>query len=136
MVLLATTPGGAAPVAVPAAQPDGVAVVITRYQARIPELMAREHIPGLAVALSTATGWADHDVPARLHRPQRLRAPPRAAHHAAHAAPPHRGLHPRGSPRQQLRAGARRFRRACPQHLRHLAAVPVGTGYAYSNLGS
>ena len=67
---------------------------------------------------------ADHDLPARLHGPQRLRAAPRAADHAADAAELHRRLHPRGAARQQLRAGARRLRRARAQHLRHLAAVP------------
>ena len=35
-VLLTTTSGGAAAVAAPTAQPDGVAEVIARYQARSP----------------------------------------------------------------------------------------------------
>ncbi|HEU4426517.1 MAG TPA: serine hydrolase domain-containing protein, partial [Pilimelia sp.] len=50
-VLLTTMSGGAPAVAVPAVQRDGVAAVIARYQARIPALMAQEHIPGLALAL-------------------------------------------------------------------------------------
>ncbi len=50
-VLLVTTWGGAVAVQVPAARRDAVAEVIASYQATIPELMAQEHIPGLAVAL-------------------------------------------------------------------------------------
>jgi hypothetical protein len=50
-VLLTTPWGGAAAVAGPAAPRDGVAAVIASYQARIPELMAQKHIPGLALAL-------------------------------------------------------------------------------------
>jgi CubicO group peptidase (beta-lactamase class C family) len=50
-VLLATASGGAAAVATPAAQRDGAAAVIAYYQARIPELMKSEHIPGLSVAV-------------------------------------------------------------------------------------
>jgi len=42
--------GGAA-VAGPADLGDGVATVIASYQARIPQLMASKHIPGLALAL-------------------------------------------------------------------------------------
>jgi CubicO group peptidase (beta-lactamase class C family) len=49
-VLLASMSGGAA-VAAPAGPRDGVAAVIASYQARIPTLMDRKHIPGLAVAL-------------------------------------------------------------------------------------
>ena len=49
-VLLTTMSGGAAPVALPG-QRDGVDAVIVSYRARIPELMAQEHIPGLALAL-------------------------------------------------------------------------------------
>jgi len=50
-VLLAATSGGATAVAAPAGQRDGVAGVIASYQARIPQLMAQEHIPGVALAL-------------------------------------------------------------------------------------
>jgi CubicO group peptidase (beta-lactamase class C family) len=50
-LLVATTSGASAAVAVPAVQRDGVAGVIASYQARIPELMAQKHIPGVAVAL-------------------------------------------------------------------------------------
>lgn len=50
-VLLTASLGGAAAVATPSAQTDGVATVIANYQARIPELMAQEHIPGLALVL-------------------------------------------------------------------------------------
>src|SRR4051812_46485505 len=50
-MLLMTTWGGAAAVAAPATRSDGAAAVIASYQARIPALMAEEHIPGLAVAL-------------------------------------------------------------------------------------
>jgi CubicO group peptidase (beta-lactamase class C family) len=50
-VLLAAMSGGAAAVAVPAAQRDGVAAIIAKYQAQIPELMKSQHIPGLAVAV-------------------------------------------------------------------------------------
>ncbi len=50
-LLLATTSGGVAAVAAPAAQRDGVAAVIASYQVKIPELMAQQQIPGLAVAL-------------------------------------------------------------------------------------
>jgi CubicO group peptidase (beta-lactamase class C family) len=50
-VLLAATSGGAAAVPARAGQRDGVAAVIASYQARIPELMAQEHIAGLALAL-------------------------------------------------------------------------------------
>jgi CubicO group peptidase (beta-lactamase class C family) len=49
-VLLATS-GGAAAVAAPDAPRDGVSAVIASYQARIPEIMAQERIPGLALAL-------------------------------------------------------------------------------------
>jgi CubicO group peptidase (beta-lactamase class C family) len=50
-VLLMTMSGGATAMAAPPARPDGVATVIASYQARIPQLMARKHIPGLALAL-------------------------------------------------------------------------------------
>src|SRR5262245_65123453 len=50
-VLLTTTSHGAAAVTAPAADDDGGAAVIATYRARIPELMAGEGIPGLAVAL-------------------------------------------------------------------------------------
>jgi len=50
-VLLTTTLGGTTAVAAPATRSDGVAAVIADYQARIPQLMAREHIPGLALAV-------------------------------------------------------------------------------------
>jgi CubicO group peptidase (beta-lactamase class C family) len=50
-LLLTTTSGGVAAVAAPAAQRDGVAAVIASYQVKIPELMAQQQIPGLAVAL-------------------------------------------------------------------------------------
>ena len=79
---------------------------------------------------------ADHDLPAGLHGAQRVRASPGAEDHAADAAQPHRGLHPRGAARQQLRAGARATFDA---HVRSISDTwlrfPVGTGYAYSNLG-
>ena len=55
-VLLTTTSGGAAAVAASAAQRDGVAAVIASYQVRIPQLMAQEHIPGLALALVDGNG--------------------------------------------------------------------------------
>jgi CubicO group peptidase (beta-lactamase class C family) len=52
VVLLGTTvSGGMAAAAAPAAQSDGVAAGIARYQARIPALMDQEHIPGLALTL-------------------------------------------------------------------------------------
>ncbi|MGH3464363.1 MAG: serine hydrolase domain-containing protein [Kribbellaceae bacterium] len=50
-VLLTAMSGSMAAVAAPADPPDGVAAVIASYQARIPELMAHKHIPGLALAL-------------------------------------------------------------------------------------
>jgi CubicO group peptidase (beta-lactamase class C family) len=50
-LLLVMMSGATAAVAAPGAQRDGVAAVIASYQARIPMLMAQEHIPGLAVAL-------------------------------------------------------------------------------------
>lgn len=50
-VLLTTTSHGAAAVTAPAADDDGGAAVIATYRARIPELMAEQGIPGLAVAL-------------------------------------------------------------------------------------
>ncbi|MFL6099400.1 MAG: serine hydrolase domain-containing protein [Actinomycetales bacterium] len=51
-LLLATTFGGRAGVAsAPAVQRDGVAAVIAGYQAKMPELMRQQHIPGLALAL-------------------------------------------------------------------------------------
>ena len=65
-----------------------------------------------------------HDVPARLHRAQRVRGAPGAQDHAADAAQPHGRVHPRGAGRQQQRARPRHLRRARPQHLRHLAALP------------
>jgi CubicO group peptidase (beta-lactamase class C family) len=43
--------GGPAAVAAPATPPAGAAAVIADYQARIPQLMAQKHIPGLALAL-------------------------------------------------------------------------------------
>ena len=55
-VLLTVTSGGAAAVAAPAGQRDGVAAVIAGYQARIPKLMAQEQIPGLALALVDGDG--------------------------------------------------------------------------------
>src|SRR5512139_2420996 len=55
-VLLTTTSGGAAAVAASAVPPDGVAAVIAHYRARIPELMAQQHIPGLALALVDGNG--------------------------------------------------------------------------------
>ena len=55
-VLLTTTSGGAATVAAPDTQRDGVAAVIASYQAKIPELMAQKHIPGLALALVDGDG--------------------------------------------------------------------------------
>jgi CubicO group peptidase (beta-lactamase class C family) len=56
VVLLTMVSGGALAVAAPAAQSDGVAAVIASYQARIPELMAQKHIPGLALALVDGDG--------------------------------------------------------------------------------
>jgi CubicO group peptidase (beta-lactamase class C family) len=50
VALLLVTPGGSA-AAGPALGGDGVAAVIASYQAKIPELMATKHIPGLALAL-------------------------------------------------------------------------------------
>ena len=50
-VLLTLTSGAAAAVAAPAAPRDGAAAVIARYQAKIPELMKSEHIPGLSLAV-------------------------------------------------------------------------------------
>jgi CubicO group peptidase (beta-lactamase class C family) len=50
-MLLTPTSSGRVAVAGPVAQDDGVAAVIASYQARIPELMAQKHIPGLALAL-------------------------------------------------------------------------------------
>lgn len=53
-VLLTTLSGGATARATPAPQRDGdagVAAVIARYQERIPELMAEEDLPGLALAV-------------------------------------------------------------------------------------
>jgi CubicO group peptidase (beta-lactamase class C family) len=52
-LLLTMTPGGATAGGPPEAarQRDGAAAVIASYQAKIPELMAEEHVPGLAVAL-------------------------------------------------------------------------------------
>lgn len=50
-VLLTTTAVGAGAVAAPAAPREGVAAVIASYQAKIPELMKQQHIPGLALAL-------------------------------------------------------------------------------------
>ncbi len=55
-ILLITTSGGAVAAAAPTAQRDGVAEVIASYQARIPELMEQEHIPGLALALVDGDG--------------------------------------------------------------------------------
>jgi CubicO group peptidase (beta-lactamase class C family) len=49
--LLLTTVSGGAAAGAPPHQRDGVAAVIASYEARIPELMAQEHIPGLALAL-------------------------------------------------------------------------------------
>jgi CubicO group peptidase (beta-lactamase class C family) len=51
VLLTTTTSGGVGVGAAQAHQRDGVAAVIASYQARIPELMAHEHIPGLALAL-------------------------------------------------------------------------------------
>jgi CubicO group peptidase (beta-lactamase class C family) len=55
-VLLTTMSGGATAVAAPPARRDGVAAVVASYQALIPELMAREHIPGLALAVVDGDG--------------------------------------------------------------------------------
>ncbi len=55
-VLLTTTGGGAPAVAAPAVQDPGVAAVIASYRARIPELMAQQHIPGLALAVVDGDG--------------------------------------------------------------------------------
>ena len=70
-VLLTTTSGGVvASAATPAAQRDGVAAVVAAYQARIPELMAQEQIPGLALARGR---WRPGGVAAgvRLHGQRR-----------------------------------------------------------------
>ena len=52
-VLLTATSSavGVAAAPAPAPQDDGVAAVIARYRTAIPELMAEEHVPGLALAL-------------------------------------------------------------------------------------
>jgi CubicO group peptidase (beta-lactamase class C family) len=50
-VLLTTTGGGVPAVAASADLDPGVAAVIASYQAAIPELMAQEQIPGLALAV-------------------------------------------------------------------------------------
>lgn len=50
-VLLTTPSAGVAAAAATAAQRDGAAAVIASYQVKIPELMAEQHIPGLALAL-------------------------------------------------------------------------------------
>ena len=150
------------------------ATVIATYRARIPELMAEQGVPGLAVALVDAdrTLWvegfghvdgggsapvtadtifsvqsmsklftatavmravsgrsprprrADHDLPARVHRPQRVRGAPGTEDHASDAPQPHRRLHARGAGGKQQRARTRHVRRARAQHLRHLAALP------------
>ena len=55
-VLLVLMSGGPSAVAAPRAKGDGVDAVIARYQDRIPELMSRKHIPGLAVALVDGDG--------------------------------------------------------------------------------
>jgi hypothetical protein len=54
--MLLTTMSGGAVVAAPAGPRDGVAAVIASYQARIPTLMDRKHIPGLALALVDGDG--------------------------------------------------------------------------------
>src|SRR4051794_36926149 len=51
VVMLLTAWSGVAAVPVRAAQRDGVAAVIADYRARIPQLMAEQHIPGLSLAL-------------------------------------------------------------------------------------
>ncbi len=51
VVLLAATSGTAAADGAPDAPQDAVAAVVADYRARIPELMAAEQIPGLAVAV-------------------------------------------------------------------------------------
>jgi CubicO group peptidase (beta-lactamase class C family) len=68
-VLLMTTSAGTDAVGEPSAQDDGVAAVIARYQARIPQLMAQKHIPGLSLAVvdgdhvvwQEAFGYTDDD---------------------------------------------------------------------------
>ena len=134
------------------------ATVIAKYRARIPELMAEQGVPGLAVALVdrdrtlwvegfghvdgggsapvtadtifsvqsmsklfTATAVmqavaagrarprrADHDLPARVHRPQRVREAPGTEDHASDAPQPHRRLHARGAGGKQQRPRPRR----------------------------
>jgi len=55
-LLLATTGGAAARTAPAASHDDGVAAVIASYQDRIPDLMAQEDIPGLALAVVDGGG--------------------------------------------------------------------------------
>jgi CubicO group peptidase (beta-lactamase class C family) len=50
-MLLMTTSAGVAAAGAASAQGDGAAEVVAEYRTRIPELMAQEDIPGLAVAL-------------------------------------------------------------------------------------
>ena len=49
--VLLLLPLDARPAAGPMLKVDGVGAVIATYQSKIPELMADEHIPGLALAL-------------------------------------------------------------------------------------
>ena len=51
LLLFVVTPARVGAAGAPPAQEDGVAGVIARYQARIPTLMAQQHIPGLALAV-------------------------------------------------------------------------------------
>jgi CubicO group peptidase (beta-lactamase class C family) len=51
LLLTATSGGAGVAFTGPTSQPDGVATVIATYRARIPGVMARQRIPGLALAL-------------------------------------------------------------------------------------
>ena len=69
---------------------------------------------------------ADHDLPAGVHSPQRVREAPRTEDHASHAPQPHRRRRAGGAGGKQLQPRPRQLRRARAQHLRHLVALPGG----------
>ena len=186
-MLLTTTSGGVVgSAATPAAKSDGVAAIVAGYQARIPDLMAQEHIPGLALALvdGDRVVWQQG---VRLHGQRRgLHGDPR---HDVQCPVDVEGLHRHGrdagrrrpggststsrsrptcrvsrctAPSRPTRSGRSRCGccsvtpRASPTRRRSATATsrspatstrtsrsisetwlrfPVGTGYAYSNLG-